>query len=214
MELINYKNLFFDDSEGSADESQPDNTQPDNNETENKGKGGDGDKKNADRNDKKYSDDDLNRIINDKFAKWQKQQEKAVDEAKKLANMTAQERVEHERDKLKAELDALKHANAIAEMEKTARGILQADGVNVPDAIISSLVSSDDAETTSENVKAFSKAFKAAVQAEVKAQLSHKSPTTGATGKTMTKEEINKITDPLKRQEAIRNNLALYGDKK
>ena len=213
MELINYKNLFFDDSEGS-DDTQSDNTQPDNTETENKGKGGDGDKKNADRNDKKYSDDDLNRIINDKFAKWQKQQEKAVDEAKKLANMTAQERVEHERDKLKAELDALKHANAIAEMEKTARGILQADGVNIPDVIISSLVSSDDAEATSENVKAFSKAFKAAVQAEVKAQLSHKSPTTGATGKTMTKDDINKITDPIKRQEAIRNNLALYGYKK
>ena len=211
MEFINYKKLFFDESESDNNDSNADN-QPD----ANKPQGGNEQKpdgKDDARNEKKYSDADLDKIIENKFAKWQKQQAKAVDEAKKLANMTAQEKVEHERDKLQAELDALKKANAVAEMEKTARGILQNDGVNIPDVIISALVA-DDAESTSNNVKAFSKAFKAAVQAEVKSQLSHKSPATGAIGKTMTKEEINKITDPMKRQEAIRNNLALYGHKK
>lgn len=208
MEFINYKKLFFDEAESndntdSNTDNQPDaNKAPANNNDQKPDKDGD-------RNEKKYSDADLDKIIENKFAKWQKQQAKAVDEAKKLANMTAQERVEHERDKLKAELDALKKANAVAEMEKTARGILQNDGVNIPDVIISSLVA-EDAEATSANVKAFSKAFKAAVQAEVKSQLSHKSPSTGATGKAMTKEEINKITDPVKRQEAIRNNMSLY----
>lgn len=204
MEFINYKKLFF-------DESESDNN-TDNHPDANKPQGGNEQKpdgKDDARNEKKYSDADLDKIIENKFAKWQKQQAKAIDEAKKLANMTAQERVEHERDKLQAELDALKKANAVAEMEKTARGILQTDGVNIPDVIISALVA-DDAETTSNNVKAFSKAFKAAVQAEVKSQLSHKSPTTGTAGKTMTKEEINKITDPVKRQEAIRNNMNLY----
>lgn len=211
MDFINYKKLFFDEAESDNDSSNTDN-QPDANKApannNDQKPGGKSDNDDA-RNEKKYSDADLDKIIENKFAKWQKQQAKAVDEAKKLANMTAQERVEHERDKLKAELDALKKANAVAEMEKTARGILQNDGVNIPDVIISSLVA-DDAEATSANVKAFSKAFKAAVQAEVKAQLSHKSPSTGATGKAMTKEEINKITDPVKRQEAIRNNMNLY----
>lgn len=204
MEFINYKKLFFDESDNSGDaDNQPDANKP---------QGGNEQKpdgKDDARNEKKYSDADLDKIIENKFAKWQKQQAKAVDEAKKLANMTAQERVEHERDKLQAELDALKKANAISEMEKTARGILQTDGINIPDVIISYLVA-DDAEATSSNVKAFSKAFKAAVQAEVKSQLSHKTPTTGTTGKTMTKEEINKITDPVKRQEAIRSNLNLF----
>lgn len=214
MEFINYKKLFFDEAEAdntdSNTDNQPDaNKAPANNNDQKPGGKSDNDGKDDARNEKKYSDADLDKIIENKFAKWQKQQAKAVDEAKKLANMTAQERVEHERDKLKAELDALKKANAVAEMEKTARGILQNDGVNIPDVIISSLVA-DDAEATSANVKAFSKAFKAAVQAEVKAQLSHKSPSTGATGKAMTKEEINKITDPVKRQEAIRNNMNLY----
>ena len=209
MEFINYKKLFFDESESDNTDNQSDaNKAPANNDQKPGGKS-DNDSKDDARNEKKYSDADLDKIIENKFAKWQKQQAKAVDEAKKLANMTAQERVEHERDKLKAELDALKKANTIAEMEKTARGILQNDGVNIPDSIISYLVA-DDAEATSANVKAFSKAFKAAVQAEVKSQLSHKSPSTGATGKAMTKEEINKITDPVKRQEAIRNNLSLY----
>ena len=212
MEFINYKKLFFDEAESdntdSNTDNQPDTNKPQNNDQKPGGKS-DNDGKDDARNEKKYSDADLDKIIENKFAKWQKQQAKAVDEAKKLANMTAQERVEHERDKLKAELDALKKANAVAEMEKTARGILQNDGVNIPDVIISSLVA-DDAEATSANVKAFSKAFKAAVQAEVKSQLSHKSPSTGATGKAMTKEEINKITDPVKRQEAIRNNMNLY----
>ena len=209
MEFINYKKLFFDEAESDNTDNQPDaNKAPANNDQKPGGKDGKSDNDDT-RNEKKYSDADLDKIIENKFAKWQKQQAKAVDEAKKLANMTAQERVEHERDKLKAELDALKKANAVSEMEKTARGILQNDGVNIPDVIISSLVA-DDAEATSNNVKAFSKAFKAAVQAEVKSQLSHKSPSTGATGKAMTKEEINKITDPVKRQEAIRNNLNLY----
>lgn len=213
MEFINYKKLFFDESESNDNtdsnaDNQTDTNKPQNNDQKPGGNDGKSDK-DSDRNEKKYSDADLDKIIENKFAKWQKQQAKAVDEAKKLANMTAQERVEHERDKLKAELDALKKANAVAEMEKTARGILQNDGVNIPDSIISYLVA-EDAEATSENVKAFSKAFKAAVQAEVKSQLSHKSPSTGATGKVMTKEEINKITDPVKRQEAIRNNMNLY----
>lgn len=209
MEFINYKKLFFDESESDNTDNQSDASKtPSNNDQKPGGKDDKGDK-DSDRNEKKYSDADLDKIIENKFAKWQKQQAKAVDEAKKLANMTAQERVEHERDKLKAELDALKKANAVAEMEKTARGILQNDGVNIPDSIISYLVA-EDAEATSNNVKDFSKAFKAAVQAEVKSQLSHKSPSTGATGKAMTKEEINKITDPVKRQEAIRNNMNLY----
>ena len=191
MEFINYKKLFFDEAESDNTDNQSDaNKAPAHNDQKPGGKDGKSDNDGA-RNEKKYSDADLDKIIENKFAKWQKQQAKAVDEAKKLANMTAQERVEHERDKLKAELDALKKANAVAEMEKTARGILQNDGVNIPDSIISYLVA-EDAEATSNNVKAFSKAFKAAVQAEVKSQLSHKSPSTGATGKAMTKEEINK----------------------
>ena len=128
--------------------------------------------------------------------------------------MTEQEKIEHERDKLRSELEALKRANTIAEMEKTARGVLQESGVNVTDDIIACLVA-DDAETTSANVKSFAKSFKAAVQAEVKSQLAHKSPVSGAgTGKSVTREMIDKETDPFKRQQMIRDNMDLFRHKR
>ena len=52
----------------------------------------------------KYTDADVDEILNKKFAKWQEQREKAVNEAKKLAEMNAQQKAEYERDKLQKEL--------------------------------------------------------------------------------------------------------------
>lgn len=60
------------------------------------GKGGNAEPDNKDT--KKYSDADVDEIINKKFAKWQKEQEKKISEAEKLAGMNAQEKAEHERD--------------------------------------------------------------------------------------------------------------------
>lgn len=163
---------------------------------------------NDDRSTPRYSDEDLDKIIEKKLAKWRKQTKAEVDEATRLANMTAQERAEHERDKLQKELDDLKRANTLAEMEKTARNILSADGWNLPDNLISPFVD-EDADKTSENIKAFSKALKKFVQDEVKRELTHKTPASGGAG-TITKAEIMKEKDPLKRQKLIRENLALF----
>lgn len=159
--------------------------------------------------DKKYSDADLDRIIGEKFAKWQKKQQAAVDEAKRLAEMSAQERAEAERDALQKELDALKAANTRAEMERTARSILAADGVNIPDALIATLVR-DEAEATSEAVKAFSATYKAAIQAGITAQLAGKTPPAGNGAGTLTKADIMKEKDPLKRQKLIKENMKLF----
>ena len=38
----------------------------------------------------KYTDDDVNRLIERKFAEWQKKQEKKVSEAERLGKMTAE----------------------------------------------------------------------------------------------------------------------------
>ena len=50
-------------------------------------KGKEGDGKEA-----KYTDDDLDRILNRKFAEWQKKKDKEVDEARRLASMTEEEK--------------------------------------------------------------------------------------------------------------------------
>lgn len=54
----------------------------------------------AKKSEAKYTDEDLDKIISAKFDKWQKQKDKEVSEAQKLAEMTAQEKAEYERDKL------------------------------------------------------------------------------------------------------------------
>lgn len=160
-----------------------------------------------DKGTKKYSD--VDEIINKKFAKWQKEQERKISEAEKLAGMNAQEKAEHERDTLQKELDELKRANSIAEMEKTARTMLHDDGVNVPDEVVSSLIA-DDADNTKAKVEAFSKAFKEAVQTAVKDALKGKAPATGKGGSTLTKADILKITNRAERQKAIAEHIDLF----
>ncbi len=196
--------LYFDDEAGKETEGGTGTeTGTENQETEKKPDSGTDDRKVA-----KYSDDDLDRIINQKFAKWQSAQQEKIDEATRLANMTAQERAEHERDKLQKELDDLKHKNAIADMEKTARNILLADGISVPDFLVSTLVR-DDAEETSKAVKTFAEAYKSSVQDAVKQQLTHTTPQTGGTSG-LTKEAIMKVKDPIKRQALIKQNMGLF----
>ena len=171
------------------------------------GKGGTAEPDNKDT--KKYSDADVDEIINKKFAKWQKEQEKKISEAEKLAGMNAQEKAEHERDKLQKELDELKRANSVAEMEKTARTMLRDDGVNVPDEVVSSLIA-EDADNTKAKVEAFSKAFKEAVQTAVKDALKGKAPATGKSGSTLTKADILKIANRAERQKAIAEHIDLF----
>ena len=52
---------------------------------------------------KKYTDADVDKIVKDRLAREKINQQKAVDEAKKLGEMGAQERAEYERDQLKKE---------------------------------------------------------------------------------------------------------------
>lgn len=202
MKYFDYLTLYFDDGAESAQDNGAGTP------AEDKGAKAAEKTEKTDRTTPKYSDDDLDKIIEKKMAKWQKQQAKAVDEAAKLATMTAQERAEHERDTYLAELNELKAEKARGEMERTARGMLRNDGVDVPDEIVQTLIR-EDAETTNTAVKAFSKAYKAAVQAEVKKQLSHGAPKTGAKSN-VTVSDIMSIKDEKKRQAAIKEHMALF----
>ena len=210
MKYLDFLKLYFDEgSDGGEnggttgnDAGNKGSATDQNKGTDNNDNGGD------DRNTPKYTDADLDKIIEKKLAKWKRQAKAEVDEATRLANMTAQERAEAERDKLQKELDDLKRANTLAEMEKTARGILKEDGYDIPDDIIAVLVD-EDADETDKRVKSFGKSFKKAVQDEVKRQLTHKTPSQGTGGK-LTSADIMKEKDPKKRQELIRQNMNLF----
>ena len=159
----------------------------------------------------KYSDDDVDRMFNEKFAKWSAKAEKKAEakaaEAARLAEMTAQERAEAERDALRAELDELKRANTAAEMAKTARQLLSEQGINAPDALVTTLVT-DDADSTKQNVDAFAETFKNAVDEEVKKRLGGQTPKVGTgKNKALTREEILAVKDKAERQRLIAENI-------
>lgn len=158
----------------------------------------------------KYSDDDLDEIINKKFAKWEANKQKAVDEAKKLAEMDAQQRAEYERDQLKKELEELKKKDSLAEMTKVARKMLTDDGISISDELLSVMVTTD-AEETKTAITGFKTAFKEAVENTVKERLRGEPPKRGTGGAAaLTKEQIMSIKDPELRQKKMLENRDLF----
>lgn len=156
----------------------------------------------------KYTDEDLDRIIGEKFAKWQKNHQKDIDEAQKLANMTAEEKNKAENEKLRQQVQDLLAKNERAEMTRSARSRLASKNVNVPDELISVLVGKD-AEATASNVDAFVTMFTAAVNDAVKDALKGTTPSKG-TDSSITKEDILKIKNRAERQKAISEHLDLF----
>lgn len=160
---------------------------------------------------KLYTDEDIDAIIARRFAKWEKQKQKEIDEAKRLENMNAQERAEHERDELQRQLSELQNEKALADMSKTARKMLSDSGITLSDDLLQILVSTD-ADATKTAVDNFSKLFSDAVDAAVKERLKGNPPKRGASsGSTFTKEEIMKIRDPELRQKKMLENRELFG---
>ena len=159
---------------------------------------------------RRYTDADVDRIIDRKFAEWQKKQQKAVDEAKKLERMNAQQKAEYERDQLQKALDEYKRKDSLAEMTKTARKMLTDSGIAVPDELLSVLVTTD-ADQTKAAIDSFSGLFAAAVETAVKERLRGKPPKKGAsTGQSMTKEQIMAIRDPELRQKKMLEHRELF----
>ena len=158
----------------------------------------------------KYTDDDVNKLLNQKFAEWQKKQEKAVGEAQKLATMNATQKAEYERDKLQKELDEYKKQASLAEMSKTARKMLADEGITITDELLALLVTTDAANTKSA-VDSFSKVFKDAVEAAVKERIKGQTPRKSSGGTVaMTKEQIMAIKDPELRQKKMLENKQLF----
>lgn len=157
----------------------------------------------------KYTDADVDEIVSKRLAKWEKQQAAKVEEAAKLAEMNAQQKAEYERDKVQKELDEYKRRDTVNAMVAESRRQLSEQGIAVSDDILARLVG-ETAEETKASVDAFSTAFTAAVEDAVKRQLAGKAPAAGVATKTMTKEEILAIKDPITRQAAIRDNIGLF----
>ena len=168
--------------------------------------------------DVKYTDADVDEIINKKFAKWKADSDKAVadavakvEEAHKLSQMNEKEKADHERKQMEDELARYKAMETHNAMMTEARNMLKADNLTISDDILNVLVT-DNAETTKAAVQAFSAAFQTAVNEAVKTQLAGSEPKRGATATGMTKEQIMAEKDTNKRLKLIEANMHLFED--
>ncbi|HFI0151088.1 TPA: DUF4355 domain-containing protein [Streptococcus suis] len=161
------------------------------------------------KDEKKYTDAELDAIIGRKFAQWKEKQEKEADEAKRLAKMNAEEKAKHEQDKLKAEIAELKREKTLSEMTTTARNMLKEADIAVDDVLLKVLVT-EDADATKTNVEAFAASYKQAVEDGITARLKVPVMKKGATTSTLTKESIMAIKDTAERQRLIAENQSLF----
>ena len=182
------------------------------------GEGGSGgtddpeDKSDDGKEDKKYTDEDVNNIINRKFAEWEKRQkEKSAKaaEAERLKNMTEEEKRKHEMEELQKKIAGYEKEKAIGAMTKVARGILNDSKIVVNDELLGNLVA-EDAETTKANVESFVKNFNDAVQKAVAEALRGKTPRLKDGSKELTKEDILKIKNRSERQKAMAEHPELF----
>ncbi|MGE9994888.1 DUF4355 domain-containing protein [Peptoniphilaceae bacterium SGI.137] len=157
----------------------------------------------------KYSDEDLDRIINAKVAKLMEKQEKKISEAKKLAEMDAQQKAEYERDQFKAQIEELLREKTRGEMMTTARAMLAEKEVHLGNDLLGMLVT-EKAESTKQNVESFLALFSAAVEDVVKDKLRRKTPAKMSGSAKLTKEEIFAIQDSGKRRRTIAEDMDLF----
>lgn len=157
----------------------------------------------------KYTDADLDRIIGQKFADWQKKQEKKISEAQRLSQMTAEEKAAERLKSLEDELKAYKRSAARSEMTKEARAMLSDKNIHVDDALLGNLIG-EDAETTKASVESFISLFNAAVEKAVKEKVKGEPPKAGAPAPAVTKEQILAIQNRAERQRMMAEHPDLF----
>ncbi len=133
---------------------------------------------------KKFTQEDVNKIVADRLRSEQKRWEKkAADEkaeAERVAKMSAEEKARHEQEKREREFARREEELSRKERTATARDLLAEKGV--PAALVSAVdVSSDEAVAPS--VEALAKAFNDAVAAEVAKKLAGTPPKKGEPAK-------------------------------
>lgn len=157
---------------------------------------------------KTYTQAEVTELIEKRLIREREKQKKAASEAEKLAKMSAQEQAEYQRDEYQKELEELKAKLARADIKETARAMLAADNISIPDNLISAIIT-DNAETTQQAIKGFAAAFKEAVKTEVANRLKGNEPK-ASTQSNITKAEILAVKDPIERQKLIREHISLF----
>lgn len=100
---------------------------------------------------KKYTDDEVNAIIDKKFAKWKADQEAEVEQAKKLWRMSAEQKKDYQLSEAQKRAEAAELEVSKYKMTSTARKLATDAGIQLSDDDLSHLVTAD-VDTTKANL--------------------------------------------------------------
>lgn len=157
---------------------------------------------------KTFTQDEVNKIVQDRLAKEKAKNEKAQEEAKKLAKMNAEQKNQYMLEQLQKELEEYKNKEAKNDMIKEANSMLKDNDITLPDEVVAMLIG-DNAEDTKVCVDSFSKAFKTAVERAVNEKLKGKTPKQKSVAG-LTREDILSVKDRQERQRLIKENEELF----
>lgn len=157
---------------------------------------------------KTFTQDEVNKIVQDRLAKEKAKNEKAQEEAKKLAKMNAEQKNQYMVEQLQKELEEYKNKEAKNDMIKEANSMLKDNDITLPDEVVAMLIG-DNAEDTKICVDSFSNAFKTAVERAVNEKLKGKTPKQKSVAG-LTREDILSVKDRQERQRLIEENEELF----
>ena len=152
------------------------------------------------KNEKTFTQEELDKILNKKFAQWQKKTEEAKLEAERRAKLTEAEKLAEERK----EFEALKKQFEYEKRVNSTSKVLASN--NLPVEFADFLISDSD-EATTQRVDLFKNAFNEAVEKLVNERLKGNTPRTSTVQsvqfnandiRNMSADEINKNWEKIK----------------
>ena len=154
---------------------------------------------------KTFTQADLDKILNKKFAQWQKKTEEAKAEAERKAKLTEAEKLAEERK----EFEAIKKQFEYEQRVNSTSKVLASN--NLPIEFADFLIAESD-EATTQRVDLFKNAFNDALEKAITERLKGKTPKT-STSKSLgiTKEEFKKM-NMIQRQKLYVENRELYNE--
>ncbi|WP_048702381.1 MULTISPECIES: DUF4355 domain-containing protein [Companilactobacillus] len=162
---------------------------------------------------KKYTDEEVNAIVQQKLDRAEKKRQHEVDEAKKLAKMNSDEKQKYQLQQVQAEADKAKAELATYRMRDTASSMFKEQGITASDEALD-LVTTDQADSTKTNVGKLVKFIQSIKDETTKELTKGATPRISGQRSTITRDEIMAIVDPQERQEKIAENMNLFPEYK
>jgi len=198
-ELLKMNLQFFAEQDGGSDESGTDGQ--DSNQQDEEGS--------DEQQEEMIPKSQMEKIIKDRVAREKKATEKAVEEARKLAQMNQEEKQKYEYEQLQKELEEYKRKDSFYGLSKEASKMLSEHDIQADDDLLQFVVK-DTAEDTQTAVNSFVSLVNKKIEEGVKKALSGSAPKVHTNqGKTITKEEFTALSYPEK-LELKRKDEALY----